>query len=455
MSLTNRTTDTENAWLIDRYQRLAQSVNGLKSSRFAALRTAGFEEFVRTGFPTPKDERWKYTNLRPIAGLKFAEAGAELAEDLKVEIDKLMIPAAGAFNCIFVDGVFQPALSTLDVATQGVSISTIAQVISEHGADFNTLDRYIGQCAGVAAEPLVSLNSALMEDGLFVHVSRDIELDRPVHLIHLSTSQRGAIASFPRSLIIAEAGAKVSVIETFAGIGEGPYLTNPVTEIFADQKANVEHFKVGIETDQAFHTGKIAVQQADSSLVSSFVLTLSGKLIRNEIDFNLSGSFSDSKLLGLSVLDDEQHVDNHTVINHAQPSCESFELYKGVYGGKSKGAFCGTIIVEQAAQKTNAIQNNQTLLLSDEAQSFSRPQLKIWADDVKCTHGATIGQLDDDALFYLKSRGIGKVQAKKMLVSAFAHEVVHEVQDEVMQAYLDQLLDQKLDSFDSKVCIRV
>lgn len=236
----------------------------------------------------------------------------------------------------------------------------------------------------------------------------------------------------------------MEVIETYAGINDGGYFTNSVTEIFAKPGAKVRHAKLGFESAQALHLGKIGVRQERDSSVATLAFTIGGALVRNEVDPVLDGTGCEGVLNGLTILDDTQHVDNCTVIDHAQPNSESHELFKGIYLGKSRGVFSGTIIVRQDAQKTNAIQNNQSLLLSDEASIETKPQLKIWADDVKCTHGATVGQLDEDAMFYLRSRGIPLEAARNMLVHAFASDVLREETNESLRAYLETRLLQKL-----------
>ena len=276
-------------------------------------------------------------------------------------------------------------------------------------------------------------------------LTKNVSLDKPIQLLYLSTRSQNECTQQVRNLVIAGENSCAALVEVCAGLCDATYFSNAVSEFAISEGANFSHTKIQLESENAYHVASSYIEQGKSSVFSTAVFSFGGKLVRNEIWPTLSGEGISSTFNGLSVLDNEQHVDNFTVVDHAMPHCESNELFKGVFGDKSKGAFSGTIIVRQDAQKTNAIQSNNSILLSTEASCDSRPQLKIYADDVRCTHGATVGQLDEQALFYLRSRGIGEKQAKGILVRAFCGDVLAQLGNEELENYIGSILEKKLD----------
>ena len=306
------------------------------------------------------------------------------------------------------------------------------------------MEPHLGHHASCDAEPFTALNTAFVQDGAFVHLSRGKALELPIHLLFFATEREKPSLVQPRILVVAEENSQVTVVETYAGAAGACYLTNGVTEIVAGQSAVVDHYRIQRESDDAFHVSDLRVRQSRDVQFRSTCITLNGRLTRNHVHTALDGEGIDSTLNGLYLVEGEQHVDNHTLIEHLQPHCASHEFYKGILDGKSTGVFRGQILVHQAAQQTDAYQQNQNLLLSEEADINTKPQLEIYADDVKCSHGATIGQLDPDAVFYLRSRGIGIEESARLLTHAFAGAVVERIRVDAIRAQLDQLVTRRL-----------
>jgi Fe-S cluster assembly protein SufD len=386
-------------------------------------------------FPTPKLENWKYTNPEAIAQGPFALPRAQSTEGVEKLLGSVTIPnLSEAVKLVFVDGVYAANLSRVS-QQQGIVVSRLLDA---------------GDCELVGSlelhkdEAFAALATSLMSDVVCVSVARGKEAAQPIHVVHLVTKAAEGCVITPRILIDAAESSKVTVIESHAGEEGVRYLSLPVAEIRAQPNAKVDYYKIQLEGHSAYHvSGTIAVSQRDAE-VRSHIFSFGGALVRNNAQMLLRGANSQSLLNGLSLLSGEQHVDNTTLIHHIEPSAESREHFKGVYAGESRGVFSGTITVEKIAQKTNAFQSNQALLLSPHASIESRPQLKIWADDVKCTHGATVGQLDSEALFYLRSRGIGEQDAKAFLVHAFASEVLSSVQVAPVKEYVESIISSRL-----------
>ncbi len=383
------------------------------------LRDAAMECFTEQGFPTARQEDWKFTNLNPLtrASFELARPGeGKFVEDLPCDGPCL----------VFVNGHFMPALSGQDPAAGHFA-----------GAPPAFLERHLARYADYRKHPFVALNTAFLDGGAFVHIPARAIAERPIHIVHISTGSQPAQVSHPRSLIVVEAGAHASVTETF--IGEGEYFTNAVTEIVAGEGAMVEHSKLQIESVRAFHISSIHIRQSRASVVASRSFAFGGALARTAIDAVLEEG-CESTLNGLYKVTGKQHVDTRTSIDHAKPNAASHELYKGILDGHSSAVFNGKIIVRKDAQKTDAKQTNKNLVLSEDATINTKPQLEIFADDVRCTHGATIGQLDEEAIFYLRSRGIDREHARTMLLNAFAHEVIDQVRSESFRDYVGRRL---------------
>ncbi|MCI0420515.1 MAG: Fe-S cluster assembly protein SufD, partial [Acidobacteria bacterium] len=304
---------------------------------------------------------------------------------------------------------------------------------------------HLARYAGVSKEPFAALNTAFTADGAFIYLPKDSVVEEPIHLLFLSTGERNRpLVSHPRILVLAEANSQARILESYASLGEGVYFTNAVTEVVAGENAFIDHYKLQRESLEAFHISTVQVQLGRSANVSTQSISLGGALTRNHVNTVLDGEGGEATLNGFYLVNGRQHVDNHTCIDHAKPHCNSHELYKGILDGKARGVFNGRIIVRPDAQKTDSKQTNKNLILSEEALVNTNPQLEIYADDVKCTHGATIGQLDADSIFYLRSRGIDLESARHLLTYAFAGDFIHRLKIEPLRIALEKSLFARL-----------
>ncbi len=400
----------------------------LRTSRDAAMR-----EFAGRGFPTTRHEDWKFTNITPIVETAFAPAGPR---PTAAQVAPHLFAGANAYVAVIASGAFAPDLSTLDGLPAGVTIGSLAEAIRGGGAEVR------GALAQIAVgdHPFTGLNTGLFEDGVFVHVPAGVIVERPLQIHVASDAATDPVATHPRVLIVAGDNSQITVIESYGGPEGQKYFTNAVTEVSVAPGAIVHHVKVQRESRKAFHVAGTFARLGRGSVFASHNISLGGGIVRNDISALLDGEGGEATLNGLYLADGDRLVDNHTVIDHAKAHCPSHEVYKGVLGGKARAVFNGKIFVRQDAQKTNAKQTNKALLLSDDAQINTKPQLEIFADDVKCTHGAAIGQLDEDALFYLRARGIGRREARDLLIRAFAGEVLQQVKPAALHDRLEQLM---------------
>ncbi len=394
-------------------------------------------------FPTSKLEAWKYTNPAPIAEGPFdlPKSGAEksVADLLK----HASIPGLEeSSRIVFVDGAFSGELSSI-VHTKGLHVERITSGAQSGDAQSSGANG-VGALGLHRDDPFAALATALFSDVVCLTVARGVVVERPVHIVHIASPRSNGAALTPRLYLKADEGSQVTIVESFVGAENVRYLSLPVCEVVAEANAHVDYYRIQRESAASYHVSNSAVEQHRDAEVRTHIFSFGGALVRNNAQVRLMGANSQAVLNGLSLLTGAQHVDNSTLIHHIEPSAESREHFKGIYAEQSRGVFSGTITVEKAAQKTNAFQSNQALLLSSEASIESRPQLKIWADDVKCTHGATVGQLDPNALFYLQSRGISKDQAKAFLVHAFASEVLSSVRSAPVKAYVEEIISARL-----------
>ena len=425
-------------WYQSRFADFEQNLNGEAQSPVHQLRRDAIAHFTATGFPTNRDEEWRFTNIAPLTRIDF-ELAAKTDEPATANIAPLRYGLPGP---VFVDGHFAPSLSQLDALPQGVVVKNLRAAFNE---DADLVSRYIGQDAMSEEQAFTALNTAFVQDGVLIYLPKGTVLDTPLHTLFLSTGAKANAVSHPRVLVVAEAHAEATLVESYAGLGVEVYLTNSVCEINVGVNASIDHYRVQREAPTAFHISATHVREARSARFRSTSITLGGSLTRNHVHTALMGEGIDSTLNGLYIENGSQHVDNHTLIEHAQPNCQSHEFYKGVLDDEASGVFRGKIHVHQAAQKTDAYQANQNLLLSDSAKIDTKPQLEIYADDVKCSHGATIGQLDADAIFYLRSRGIGHREALRVLTRAFVGEVLDRVRIDGLRDELDRLVTERFD----------
>jgi Fe-S cluster assembly protein SufD len=403
---------------------------------FEDLRARAAVRFAQLGIPTVRDEEWRFTNVSPIASTDFAVAGP-----ISGAADRLtgMAYSEASIRLVVVNGRFDATLSRTKAAV-GVKVGSLASALTDH-ADF--VQRYFGQVADLSGRAFTALNTALVQDGVFVHVLDGAVLDQPIHIVYVTGADASRVMAQARTLVVAGANSQVRIVESYIGANSETYFANSVSEIFVGENAAVDHYKVQQESFDAFHIGSVHVHMARSATFSSLSFALGGKIVRNDAFAILDGEGGDCTLNGLYLADRDRLVDNHTTIDHAKPHCGSHEVYKGILGGTSRAVFNGKIIVRQDAQKTDAKQTNRALLLTDGATINTKPQLEIFADDVKCTHGAAIGQLDDDAIFYLRARGLNYAEARDMLIHAFAGDILNRVRIEPLRNALEaELFDQ-------------
>ncbi|TAJ78410.1 Fe-S cluster assembly protein SufD [bacterium] len=401
------------------------------------IREAAMSRFSEMGFPTVRDEEWKYTNVAPLAKIPFQPTPFKSGRPAPDRVERFSLGMTEAIRLVFVDGGYSPELSSLHRLPQGVQVGSLAAAL--HG-EAGWVESHLARYADYQEHAFVALNTALMRDGAFVYVPEGRIVAQPIHLLFLSTGAKEATISHPRNLLVIGKGGQATIVESYTALENKVYFTNAVTELVVGENAVVEHYKLQEESEEAFHIATLQVRLDRNGNCSSHSIALGGILVRNEVNAVLDGEGGECALNGFYMVSGEQHVDNHTRIDHVKPHCTSRELYKGVLDGRSKGVFNGKIYVHKAAQKSDAKQTNNNLLLSRDASIDTKPQLEIYNNDVKCTHGSTIGQLDQDSIFYLRSRGIGVEAARSLLAYAFASDVMGRIRIEPMRAHLDKLL---------------
>jgi Fe-S cluster assembly protein SufD len=387
------------------------------------LRETAFARFAELGFPSTHNEEWRFTNVAPIARTTFA-AGRQGVVETKL--------VRGPIQLVFANGHLLTRPESLPKGLEAGSLVDDPTAAAQHLARHANLDR----------DAFVALNTAMIADGALIRVARGAVIEEPIEIFYLTTGGAQPIAVHPRALIVVGEGAHCTIVERYQGAGDGLYFNNAVTEIVIGDRAVVDHYKVQQETVNAFHIATLQASIGRSAAFSSHSISLGGALVRNDANATLSEG-SDATLNGLYIVNGTQHIDNHTMIDHAMPHGTSHELYKGILDAKAHAVFNGKIIVRKDAQKTDSKQTNKNLVLSDDAVVDTKPELQIFADDVRCTHGATIGQLDSEALFYLQSRGIGKAQARSLLTYAFAQDVVDRIKVQSLRDSLEKILFEK------------
>jgi Fe-S cluster assembly protein SufD len=408
------------------------------------LREDAFEQFCETGFPTTHDEGWRFTNVSSIVRTPFSLAQGPGATFLPSNFDSDLKPwrvDGAAARLVFVDGQLVRHLSSIGAEAPGIVIASLKQEIA-NGAKL--LEDNLGRYLNIQRDPFCALNTAFIEDGAFVHVSKGISLEEPIHLLFLSSGSDFPTMMHPRNLLLIEREAQATIIEEYVSLGEGTLFSNSATELVAGEDSTVSHFMIEREHAKAFNVSTLRIQQERSANVASHSVLLGGGLVRNNVHPVLAGEGGECLINGLFVGTGQQHLDNYMYVEHVSPHCSSRQFYNGILDDAAHGVFHGRIIVHRDAQKTDAKQTNRNLLLSDDAQIDTKPQLEIYADDVKCTHGATIGQIEEHALFYLRSRGIDEVSARRLLLSAFARECVERISPGVARTHIERLLDAHL-----------
>ena len=401
-----------------------------------ALRERGFVCFSEAGFPTTKDEDWRFTNVNVIAQTSFEPAHGAREGVSSATLDPFHIPGA-ACQLVFINGRFAPGLSDFGSLPPGVHVGSLAQAIADGS---QALETHLGRYINLERDAFCALNTAFIEDGAYVYLPRRTVVKGPICLLFISVPGDVPQMAHPRNLILAEDETEASVVEDYISLGSGVFFSNVVTELVAGEGATVSHYLMEREDRQAFNISTLRTQQARNANVTSHAVLLGGGLVRNNVHPVLAGEGGECLINGLFVGSGTQHIDNYMLVEHASPHCSSRQFYNGILDGRSHGVFHGRIIVHKDAQKTDAKQTNRNLLLSDDAQIDTKPQLEIYADDVKCTHGATIGQVEENALFYLRSRGIDEASARRLLLLAFANECLDRMRCRQVRDYLENVV---------------
>jgi Fe-S cluster assembly protein SufD len=421
------------------FEAFSAGLNGSQPEPLAQLRRVAADYFAAVGFPTPRNEAWRSTDVEPIYETSFRYRGAAGSVSA-AEIDALRY--AGCAQMVFVDGHFAPEFSYIEDLPESLVVGSLARMLHE---DPERVLARLGEQARfeTPAQAFVALNTAFVRDGLFVEAPRGLVVETPIQALFVSTGDDAGVC-YPRNLIVAGENSQLTVIETYATLGKGAHFCCALTEAVCGPAAVVDHYKVQKESLAAFHVASLFVRQGRDSSFDSHSVQHGGALVRNDWVAHLADEGISCTLNGLYVVAGQQHVDNHMLVEHAAPNCYSFELYKGILDGSAESVFNGRIHVHPGAQKTDAVQRNQNLLLSREALAHSNPQLEIFADDVRCTHGSTIGQLDEEAVFYLRSRGISQEAAESILTYAFAADIVERIKPQAVREDLEAFLFNRL-----------
>jgi Fe-S cluster assembly protein SufD len=427
---------------IAEWERVGQLSQRSGSQSLVRTREEALHRFLSLGFPTTREEEWRFTSVAPIAERAFALAAAPTSDVRSDEVAPFRLPAASSAELVFVNGRYVAALSRRDALPNGALVENLAASLARG----DELDPYLGPIAAFDRHPFVALNTAFLDEGAFVRLPDRAILEQPIHLLFVTTGEVNgrSIMAHPRVLVVAGANSQASIVETYAGARGARYFTNAFTQVVLGENAVLNHYKVQYESTGAYHVGSMHVQAQRSATCAAHSVSLGGALVRNDVIAVLNGEGVECTLNGLYVADAQRLVDNHTTIDHAQPHCGSREIYKGILADRARGIFNGKIVVRPDAQKTDAKQTNRALLLSEDAQINTKPQLEIFANDVKCTHGAAVGQLDDEALFYLRSRGLSDAAARRLLIHAFAADVLNRLPLAPVRAAVEDRLQRQL-----------
>jgi Fe-S cluster assembly protein SufD len=430
-----------NAAYQEAFERFAGNGGGRGPPTLLARRREAFDRFARTGFPTIKDEEWRFTPVTPIARTSWRLDGQGSGQVGALDLEPYRFGATEWCTLVFVDGQFDPVLSHRPSLPAGVTVEPLGEALAR---DPLLVESSYAQVATPDLTPFAALNAAFAREGAVVRVSAGVDLAAPIHLLYVTTDAAAGAAVQVRTVLLVEPAARAQLVESYAGLGTSASFHNVVTEVVVGEGAWVEHTRIQRENEATFHIGLTQVDQARDSHYRSFTLAAGGALARHDLRARLSGENIETLLYGLYLGRGEQLVDNHTTIFHDQPNCRSWEVYKGILDDRSHAVFNGKVFVQPEAQKTDAKQTNRNLLLSEGAKVDTKPQLEIFADDVKCTHGATVGRIDESAFFYLQSRGIPRAEAQRVLTYAFAAEVVNEVASTPVREALDELVARRL-----------
>jgi len=425
---------------INNFHIFENKLNGESKGDFHKTRNDAFKNFTNLDFPNSKNEEWKYTNIAPLLSQIFSidKVDSKISKD---DIKKYLLEGIDAHILVFINGDFSSELSLLKDINKGIRIDSIKDKLKNNDSE---LLNHLGKYADYRKDIFTSLSTAFTNDGAFIKVDDNIISEKPFYILYLTNAQNNSIQTQPRNLILGGKNSQFTIIEHFVSIDDSTYFTNTITEVLAEENSVIDHIKIQEESRNAFHFARMDVEQERNSNFTSHLISLGGKISRNEMNAKFNNEGGESMLNGLFLIEDDQLFDVHSKIDHAKPHCNSHEHYKGILDDASRGVFNGKIMVRKDAQKTNAFQQNNNILLSKEALINTKPQLEIFADDVKCSHGATIGQLDKEAKFYLKSRGIGEEAANIILLHAFASDVINLIKVDAVKNYAEEIITKRI-----------
>lgn len=427
-------------WLIFSFNNIENRSNGKVEDPIYHLRKKAITDFAQLGFPTTRQEEWKYTNIEPLLQYQFRFFESDQQIPIKT-IEKFFFQKNISSRLVFINGKYSETLSHFQDLPAGVIIKNFKDALHDHP---QIISKYFATINRNGKDTFTALNTAFAKEGLFLYLPHDIIIEKPFHILHITDAPNEPYQVHPRHLVIVGKNSALKFIESHHALSEGPFFHNAFSEIFLGANAQLDFYKIQDDSLQSFRIHQTHIYQEQHSVLNSFCVDLGGALVRNNMKVSLDGEGIETNLFGCYLAQGNQLIDNHTAIEHLKPYCHSNELYKGILAGQSRGVFSGTIYVARNAQKTNAFQSNKNLLLSQQAEVNSKPQLKIFADDVKCTHGATIGQLDQEAIFYLQQRGISTEQAHNLLRSAFVQEVIEKMPLDEVRFFVQGLVDQRL-----------
>ncbi len=420
-------------------QEKAQELGTVKSDALQSVRANALADFDKMGLPAVKHEEWKYTRISQLfnnsyeLGINKASADADWKAFRLPEFEM-------ANELVFLNGVYDAAAST--VLSAGLVVLPLEEAAEGEYAPI--VSKHLGHSAGYLKDGINALNTAFLVGGIFIGVKRSTEIEHPVYIYNITDGRAGNVFAQPRSLVHVAANAGVVLVETYGSIGVADHFTNQVMEVVVEQDARIEYYKIQNDTPRSSQVSTTHFRQVGKSYVHAVTISLNGAMVRNNLNMVMEAEHCESNMYGLYFTNDSSHIDNHTIVDNAKPNCLSNEYYKGILDGSSSGVFNGKIFVRQDAQKINAFQSNKNILLSDSANVYAKPQLEIFADDVKCSHGCTVGRLDEEGLFYLRSRGISEATAKSLLLHAFAIDILEQIRHDAIRGYVDQLISERL-----------
>lgn len=422
-------------WYAEGFKKFEESLNGESKLPIHQTRISAIEEFNKAKFPTLKDEEWKYTNLAPLYAQKFQPSTFSLQPSTFSLQPSSLSP--DFYTLVFINGIYDEANSQ-ELDEPGITLCNLKTAIKKYPEEVN-----LHLAKHAKSSIFTALSTAYINDGVFLKVKSGYTLDKPVQILYITTGADNLLIQ-PRNLFIIGKNAQAKIVETYTAQDQSTSFTNAVTESVVDRNGRLEHIKIQEESLKTFHISNTGITLEKESTYASYNINFGGSIVRNDLNARFNGEHAHCTLNGLYIAQGTQHIDNHTLIDHAVPNCESHEMYKGVLDHTSRAVFNGKVFVRKDAQKTNAFQENKTVLLSDSARIDTKPQLEIFADDVKCSHGATIGKLSDQSIFYLRARGISEQLAKTIIINAFANDAVHTITIDSVRQQIEERVATKL-----------